>query len=350
MQTKDLLDQVLAESFGDFSIPEKSEGFDEIKFEWQNEAKSGDYLNTWRKQKKISSRMDHLQVGEWFKTTSVAFQKQIDEWQAKQKAKPKSAAKPKKAEGEDAEEEESKPDVDIFEVKDVCDIGNGVALFSEFAFEDWTILSLRAELFLLMEGFKKDANDDERVGIHESLFQHYYNKYFKRGFNPKLYGKDNLKEVISDFVKDTVKIDETNGVLGCSLAEDADRDISYFLKLQEESRRERQRRIDAGDDSVRIDFVVLKNQIEQEKQRGLKAEADKKRAEAAKEAARNQQAGKGAAASQPVKWGATQETPKATWNSNAGASRYGAAKGGSKGYESKPYEVKGAKGGAKGKW
>merc|ERR1711920_546979 len=52
-QTKDLLDQVLAESFGNFSIPDKSEGFDEIKFEWQNEAKSGEYVNTWRKQKKI---------------------------------------------------------------------------------------------------------------------------------------------------------------------------------------------------------------------------------------------------------------------------------------------------------
>merc|ERR1712190_4370 len=209
-------------------------------------------------------------------------------------------------------------------------------------------------LFLLIEGFKNDANDEERVGIHESLFHHYYTKYFKRAFNPKLYGKDSLKDVISDFVKDTVKIDETNGVLGCSLADDADKDISHFLKLQEESRRERQRRIDAGDDSARIDFVVLKNQIEQEKQRGLKAEADKKRAEAAKEAARNQQAGKGAAASQPrATWNSSatqQETPKATWNSSAGASRYGAAKGGSKGYESKPYDAKGGKGGGKGKW
>merc|ERR1712039_643343 len=122
-------------------------------------------------------------------------------------------------------------------------------------------------------------------------------------FNPKIYGKDTLKDVISEFIKDTVKIDETNGVLGCSLPDDADRDISHFLKLQEESRRERQRRIDAGDDSVRIDFVVLKNQIEQEKQRGLKAEADNRRAEAAREAAKNQQAGKGAA------------TSRATWNS-----------------------------------
>merc|ERR1712039_68814 len=125
--------------------------------------------------------------------------------------------------------------------------------------------------------------------------------------------------------------------------------------MGEESRRERQRRIDAGDDSARIDFVVLKNQIEQEKQRGLKAEADKKRAEAAKEASRNQQAGKGAAAAQPrATWnsnaGATQETPKATWNSNAGSrGGYGAAKGGSKGYEVKPYDAKGAKGGGKAK-
>merc|ERR1719296_626453 len=43
----DLTEAVLNKSFGDFSIPEKGEGFDEVTFEWQNASGSAEYLKTW---------------------------------------------------------------------------------------------------------------------------------------------------------------------------------------------------------------------------------------------------------------------------------------------------------------
>merc|ERR1712190_13731 len=81
---KDLYDKALSSSFGQFSIPEKSEGFEDITFEWQNAQKSKAYLDTWRLEKKISSKIDGLQPGEWFKTTLAEFQKTVSEYQAKQ--------------------------------------------------------------------------------------------------------------------------------------------------------------------------------------------------------------------------------------------------------------------------
>merc|ERR1711972_1283994 len=63
---KDLTEVVLQSSYGNFTIPQKAEGFDEIKFAWQKEAEAAEYLNKWRKEKKISSRIDDLQPGEWF--------------------------------------------------------------------------------------------------------------------------------------------------------------------------------------------------------------------------------------------------------------------------------------------
>merc|ERR1712187_895349 len=83
---KDLTDQALNSTFGFFSIPEKSEGFDEIKFEWQNAAKSTAYLKTWRQQKKITSTIHDLVPGEWFKTKLAKFKLSMEEYQNSQKA------------------------------------------------------------------------------------------------------------------------------------------------------------------------------------------------------------------------------------------------------------------------
>lgn len=221
------------------------------------------------------------------------------------------------------------------------------------------------------------------VFIHESLFGHYYQKYFKKNLNPKLYGKDNLKDLIADFVKDTAAIDDSNGVLKCVLAADAGKEAFDFLKLAEECRRERQHRIDAGDDTVRINFDALKKANEQaEAAKKAQLDAAKDRALGhvkASQAPAKGGSGKGAAAGkagaqdtgratwnpsagakdQKATWNANaQDTGRATWNPNAGKTDqskgkgYGAAKGGSKGYESRPYEVRGGAkaGGKSGKW
>merc|ERR1712061_129511 len=92
-------------------------------------------------------------------------------------------------------------------VEDVNDVGDGEPLFKEFAFEDWALLQLRYELFLLQAAFRKDVNDPDRPGIHESHFGFYYNKYFRKHLNPKFFGVEGHVELIK-LVKDTVMLEE----------------------------------------------------------------------------------------------------------------------------------------------
>merc|ERR1712186_59577 len=68
--------------------------------------------------------------------------------------------------------------------------------------------------------------------------------------------------------KDAVEINTANGVVKCKLEEDKAKSIPELLKLQEENRRERQRRIDAGDETVRLNFEVLRQQSEQQLRTG----------------------------------------------------------------------------------
>merc|ERR1712176_322111 len=144
-------------------------------------------------------------------------------------------------------------------------------------FEDWALFTLRYELWLLLTAFKKDVDDPERVGIHENHFYYYYNRYFKKQLTPKHFGKDTLKDLCGGFLADSVSISASN-LYTNSLAEDAPTDVSDFVKLQEENRRERQRRIDAGDESVRIDFSAIKKQIEAEKAKAAAAAAQAEKA------------------------------------------------------------------------
>merc|ERR1712066_366430 len=138
-------------------------------------------------------------------------------------------------------------------------------------------------------------------------------RYFKKSLSPKQYGKDNIQE-LCDFVKETVDVED--GKLVCKLAEDSSREIAEFVKRQEETRRERQRRLDAGDESVRIKFDGLEKHMEAEKQRVLKAAADEERRKKLiednkKKAEEAAVKAKSDAENKPA-------TKPATWNSNAG--------------------------------
>ncbi|CAK0848694.1 unnamed protein product [Prorocentrum cordatum] len=156
-------------------------------------------------------------------------------------------------------------------VEDVHDVGDGTPLYKLFSPEDWALHSLRCELFLLAAAYKKDVDDPERPGIHEDHITFYFGKYFKKSLVPKHYGKDSLADLLT-MVKDTVSVDPENGVL--TLKVEDDKPADYFLKKQEENRRERQRRIDAGDETARLDFSALTKQKEQaEKQAAARAQA-----------------------------------------------------------------------------
>lgn len=258
---KDLTDTVLSQAFGKFTIPTDDEGFNELKFEWQSATAANKYLRDWVLERKKTSKMEDLKPSDWFKSKHDHFLKSVKEWQDKQKPFQKKAEAAKKAkEAEEAEGEENKgDDLDIFSIENICDIGNGEPLFVKFTFEDWALLTLRYELFLLHAAFKHDADDEERIGVHETNLVFYYNKYYHKQLTPKFYGKETNKDLV-DFVKDTVTFDKDNNVLKSNLEPDVD-SLDIFVKLTEESRRERQRRVDAGDETARIKFNPMLNQV-----------------------------------------------------------------------------------------
>ncbi|CAK0792636.1 unnamed protein product [Prorocentrum cordatum] len=153
----DLAPGVLSSSFCSFTLPDKSEGFDEIVFEWQPEAASRKYLKDYVLKNKVTSRIDDLQPGEWFKTAHAEFEKLAAQCQEKAKL----------------EDKDDKPlPADVHGVEDINDTGDGRPLFKLFGLEDWALLALRCEFYLLASGYQKDSGKDtgdpERPGIHHS--------------------------------------------------------------------------------------------------------------------------------------------------------------------------------------
>merc|ERR1712187_212326 len=53
--------------FSTFTIPEKSEGFDEIRYVWQKAPACEEYLKKWIVERKLTERVEDLQPGQWFK-------------------------------------------------------------------------------------------------------------------------------------------------------------------------------------------------------------------------------------------------------------------------------------------
>lgn len=239
--TPDLTSQVMLSSYSKFTAPEEEEDFDEIRYEWQKGEKAKDYLKTWVAEKKLTTRVDDIKPGPDFKKKTNEFEALLKGWQEKLKAF-KSSSKKKG---------EVDVDLDIFTVSDVNDVGNGSPLFQLFTFEDWELVKLRFQLALLIWSFKKDTNDPDRIGIPLDHLSFYYNKYYSKAMNCKQYGVDDVKDVLA-FIKDIVSIKDKL-VIG-ELADDLD-NFDIFVKLTEEQRRERARRIEAGDETARLKFT-----------------------------------------------------------------------------------------------
>jgi len=144
-------------------------------------------------------------------------------------------------------------DVEISKVDDILNVVNGEPLFSHFSWEDWMLLSLRCELYLMSHSFRKDIGDPERLGVHESNVGFYYQKYYKKPFQVQFYGVDSTAALL-DMVKDTVRIDPEHKILDSQIPEDMST-FDIFVKLTEECRRQRQQLLDAGNEDARLHFV-----------------------------------------------------------------------------------------------
>merc|ERR1719343_1953031 len=104
-------------------------------------------------------------------------------------------------------------------------------------------------MYLLQHSFKKDVDDPERLGIPEQHMAFYYNKYFRKTLTPKYFGCSSVTELIN-LVKDTVSFSDEGQVLASVLPDEVE-SPALFVKFSEEGRRERVRRMDAGDETAR---------------------------------------------------------------------------------------------------
>eukprot|EP00927_Polykrikos_kofoidii_P065901 TRINITY_DN615_c0_g5_i1.p1 TRINITY_DN615_c0_g5~~TRINITY_DN615_c0_g5_i1.p1 ORF type:complete len:1042 (-),score=181.47 TRINITY_DN615_c0_g5_i1:74-3022(-) len=292
--TSDISPHLLSACFTNFTIPDEKEGFDEIRFGWQTESTSKDHMKRWISERKITTRVESIAPGAWFRDQWSSWQGQLHRWHERQteskdlskgsvRAPAESGlANAGRADNNNGDEEKADQDMkdvdaqktklgeatdkdgkenlregsssvegeddgfDIYGVANVNDVdGKGQPLFSRFSFEDWALLSLRFELYLLVHAFRRDINDIERVGIHEDLVPFYYNRYFKKAFSTKCYGADTCEEMLN-WVRDTVSINSQTRVLETYVSDDLD-NFDLFVKLTEESRRDRQLRLDAGE-------------------------------------------------------------------------------------------------------
>jgi membrane protein involved in colicin uptake len=83
-QVPDLTTYNLNTAFVKFSVPEKDEGFDDIKFEWGKADKCEDYVRTWIQDRKLTTRVEDLTPSEWAINKFKEWQKALQVWHQKQ--------------------------------------------------------------------------------------------------------------------------------------------------------------------------------------------------------------------------------------------------------------------------
>jgi len=113
-------------------------------------------------------------------------------------------------------------------------------------------LSLRYELHLLAHAFRHDVADPDRPGFHESHLLFYFNKYFAKSIDFKKMGLETFEELCA-LIKDSVALNEKTKFVEAAMPEDTP--LDKFLRHTEEHRRERQRCVDAGDETALLKFT-----------------------------------------------------------------------------------------------
>ncbi|CAE7558921.1 Hnrnpu [Symbiodinium sp. CCMP2456] len=290
LPVSDLTAYVLNTNFQKFSLPDEEETyFDGIQYIWSPEKKAKQHLEEWVQVKKLTSRLEDLQPGEWFSTKWKEWQKVMQSYQTKHNTHKAIEAKKiaQLAAKEQAEKDGTElplevlaalddsnkvvlgwgigqavqvdfESLDVFGVEDVMDVGGGEPLFAAFTFEDWTLMSLRYELHLMAHAFRRDSHDPGRVAVPVEHLAFYYQKYYKKALNIKFFGVDSSEESLRELVglvSDTVLIMGKSKVLEPQLPDDLE-STNLFVMLTEESRRDRNRRIDMGDDSAKLKIVA----------------------------------------------------------------------------------------------
>eukprot|EP00933_Yihiella_yeosuensis_P038160 TRINITY_DN32112_c0_g1_i1.p1 TRINITY_DN32112_c0_g1~~TRINITY_DN32112_c0_g1_i1.p1 ORF type:complete len:888 (-),score=219.84 TRINITY_DN32112_c0_g1_i1:138-2801(-) len=271
LPTPDLDPEALAKHFANYSVPAEDEGFDEIRYVWQNAESSQKLMKDWVLDRKKTQRIEDLKPSSWFKDKQMEWQKQLSAWRTTstnakeaERRKGRQGDKRKEDEKKEGEGDEQKEgdngdkqeiiadDLDVFEVKDVNDIGDGRPLFLDFQYEDWTLMCLRYEIHLLLHAFKHDVDDPDRPSFLESHLDFYYNLYHKKQLALKNMNCKNIEDLVA-LMKDTLAINSESRFLEALLP--VEEPLDKFLRLAEEHRRDRQRCMDAGDETANLKFT-----------------------------------------------------------------------------------------------
>jgi heterogeneous nuclear ribonucleoprotein U-like protein 1 len=259
--TPDVSEVVFAKSFTSFALPSDEEGFDEVAYEWQPADECAKVLKAYIHELKLTQKAEDLTPSPWFKERWSAWQKQLTEWKkkatewkdpVKRKALLAKKAEALKEEGKTEPAAIDMEELDVLAVEDVSDVGSGEPLYANFVYEDWALLSARYEVNLLLHAFKRDLDDPERPTFQESHLGFYYQKYFHKTFNLGSFSCTKTSEYVA-LIKDIVAIDVDSKLLKVQLDEDTE--AAMFVKLTEEHRRDRQRRVDAGDETALLKFA-----------------------------------------------------------------------------------------------
>jgi len=249
----DVAPKLLASKYTKFELPVAEEGFDAIEFMWEPLDVCAAALSKYIKNKKLSTPIENLKPSEWFAEKLKAFEtakkklrskvsatkasKKTDERKDGEKDGEKKEGEKKEGEKKDGEEKDTEADAPV-----QC---------ANFAFEDWVLLSIRFELFLLAHAFNKDVDDPDRPAMPLNHLGFYYQKYFKKQFSAANFACKTAEELIQNQLFDSVKVGE-GGVLQATLPEDTV--VGEFVGLVEQARAERLRRAEAGDESAVLKF------------------------------------------------------------------------------------------------
>merc|ERR1719253_392235 len=115
----DLAPSDMTNSFAKFCVPEKDEGFDDIRYEWLKGEKAKDYLQAIVKKYKLSTKIEDLKPGTAFQEKYSEWKKKYQGWQDKQKSWKASQKKEKK------EDEDDDDEIDVSKPEDIADVGQG---------------------------------------------------------------------------------------------------------------------------------------------------------------------------------------------------------------------------------
>jgi len=237
--------------YSQFSMPTEAEGFEKVNYEWLGKDAAEAHLKAWILERKATTIIEDLEPGEWFK-------EKVKEWHALRavlRQRHVEYAK-KKKETPQLLDTASSFDIKGMTIDDIHNIDSkGTPIYANFKFEDWLLLQWRLDLHFLAHAFAMDVGDADRPGIPEEQLAHYYQIYTKVKCDPSKLACDNLQKVLRLLKLPGLELADKGGkskILCSGL--DKDTSLKDFIIGVESYRRDRNRRIDAGDESAQLRF------------------------------------------------------------------------------------------------